>query len=111
MIYSVKVIGLETGIAMMETTMKIVNLTVGIAATRLISIGINIATFVNVIMKMMSRIVSTQVLVMGYVMLKTTMLIATLMVEIAVAQLSIQPQLRLLMSAVVRFSRLKTSKE
>ena len=58
-------------------------------------------------MKMMLWIVSTQLLAMGYVMMKTTMLIATMMVGIVVivlAQLSVQFQRKHLMNAVVRFS-------
>ena len=61
-------------------------------------------------MKMMSWIVNTQLLAMGYVMIKTTMLIATMMagiVVIVLAQLSVQAQQKPLMNAVVRFSSLK----
>ena len=61
-------------------------------------------------MKMMLWIVSTQLLAITYVMMKTTMLIATMMVGIVklttLAQLSVRLQQKTLMNAVVRFSSL-----
>ena len=58
-------------------------------------------------MKMMSWSVSTQLLAMGYVMMKTTMLIATLMVGIVVQHLLSVKGIGLVMGIVMMLTIMK----